>query len=85
MYSSTTPIDEHRVCSRWLLTCTNNMVDYMGEEFMHNLVEGVRQDIPIWKNKVHRARPVLCAGDTYLGEFRQWARQFYSNPVGAEA
>ncbi|MFP6578824.1 MAG: Rieske 2Fe-2S domain-containing protein [Myxococcota bacterium] len=85
MYSSTTPINEHRVCSRWLLTCTNNMVDYMGEEFMHKLVEGVKQDIPIWKNKVHRARPVLCAGDTYLGEFRQWARQFYSNPVGGEA
>ena len=84
MYSSTTPIDETRVHSRWLLTCSNNMVDFVGEEFMTSLVEGVQQDMPIWKNKVHRARPVLCAGDTYLGDFRKWAKQFYTNPVGAE-
>jgi hypothetical protein len=31
---------------------------------------------------VHRARPVLCEGDVYLAEFRKWARQFYTNPVG---
>ena len=84
MYSSTTPIDETRVHSRWLLSCSKNMVDFMGEEFMTSLVEGVQQDMPIWKNKVHRARPVLCAGDTYLGDFRKWAKQFYTNPVGAE-
>ena len=35
----------------------------------------------IWKNKVHRARPVLCEADTYLVEFRKWARQFYSQPA----
>jgi phenylpropionate dioxygenase-like ring-hydroxylating dioxygenase large terminal subunit len=84
LYSSTTPIDETRVHSRWLLTCTRNMVDYMGEEFMNSLTEGVQQDMPIWKNKVHRARPVLCTGDTYIGDFRKWAKQFYTNPVGAE-
>jgi hypothetical protein len=27
---------------------------------------------------VHRARPVLCEADTYLAEFRQWVKQFYS-------
>jgi len=41
----------------------------------------VQQDFQIWKNKVHRVRPVLCEGDTYLAEFRKWARQFYTNPV----
>ena len=30
---------------------------------------------------MHRARPVLCEADIYLAEFRQWARQFYSDPV----
>jgi hypothetical protein len=81
MYSSTTPIDEKRVLSRWLLTATNNLVDLAGEEFMRGLVDGVQQDFQIWKNKVHRVRPVLCEGDTYLAEFRKWARQFYTNPV----
>ena len=82
MYSSTTPVDQGRVRSRWLMTCTRNMVDFMGEEFMNGLTEGVKQDLPIWNNKVHRARPVLCAGDTYLADFRKWAKQFYTNPVG---
>ena len=82
MFSSTTPIDHRRVHSRWLLTCTNNSVDLMGEEFMRSLVQGVQSDMPIWKNKVHRAQPVLCEEDTYLAEFRMWARQFYCDPEG---
>jgi len=77
MYSSTTPIDERRVHSRWLLTATRNWVDRAGEEFMQGLTQGVQQDFPIWSNKVHRARPVLCEADVYLAEFRRWARQFY--------
>jgi hypothetical protein len=81
MYSSTTPIDEKRVLSRWLLTATNNWVDLAGEEFMRGLTDGVQQDFTIWRNKVHRARPVLCEADVYLAEFRKWARQFYTHPV----
>lgn len=82
MYSSTTPIDEERVHSRWLLTATNNLVDIAGEEFMSKLLEGVQCDMPIWRNKVHRARPVLCEADDTLAEFRKWSRQFYSQPPG---
>ncbi len=81
MYSSTTPIEGKKVHSRWLLTATKNIVDFFGEEFMTGLTQGVQQDIPIWTNKVHRARPVLCEADNYLAEFRKWARQFYSHPV----
>ena len=82
MFSSTTPIDDQKVHSRWLLTATSNMVDLAGEEFMNALTQGVQQDFPIWQNKVHRARPVLCEADTYLAEYRKWARQFYTNPIG---
>ena len=77
MYSSTTPIDARRVHSRWLLTATRNFVDLAGEEFMRGLTQGVQQDFPIWSNKVHRARPVLCEADVYLADFRRWTRQFY--------
>jgi phenylpropionate dioxygenase-like ring-hydroxylating dioxygenase large terminal subunit len=82
MYSSTTPIDESKVHSRWLLTCTKNLVDVAGEEFMKSITAGVEQDFPIWQNKVHRARPVLCDADDTLAEFRKWARQFYTTPIG---
>ena len=41
----------------------------------------LRLDFTIWKNKVHRARPVLCEADVFLADFRKWARQFYTNPA----
>ena len=82
MFAATTPIDANRVHSRWLLTATRNMVDIAGEEFMHNVTTGIEQDLDIWKHKVHRASPVLCEADRDLADYRKWARQFYTQPVG---
>lgn len=81
LFTSTTPIDERRVISRWVLTATKDTADVAGEEFIAAFTAGVRQDLPIWKHKVHRARPVLCKADVHLAQFRKWARQFYSDPV----
>jgi nitrite reductase/ring-hydroxylating ferredoxin subunit len=81
MFSSTTPINARRSLSRWLLTCPNGTVDVVGEEFIRGLTQGVLQDMPIWKNKVHRAKPVLCKADRTIAEYRQWVRQFYSHPA----
>ncbi|MEN8181759.1 MAG: Rieske 2Fe-2S domain-containing protein [Myxococcota bacterium] len=80
MFSSTTPLDAGHSHSRWAFTVTRNLADVAGEEFIEGLSMGVRQDLRIWENKIHRARPVLCEADRYLAEFRQWARQFYSEP-----
>jgi phenylpropionate dioxygenase-like ring-hydroxylating dioxygenase large terminal subunit len=79
MFSSTAPIDARNTRSRWLFTVTRNMADLAGEEFIQALSSGVMQDMRIWRNKIHRARPVLCEADAHLGEFRKWARQFYSH------
>jgi hypothetical protein len=81
MFSSTMPIDTRRTLSRWLFTVTRNLADVAGEDFVQSLKAGVLQDLRIWSNKVHRARPVLCEADATLAAFRQWARQFYSDPV----
>jgi nitrite reductase/ring-hydroxylating ferredoxin subunit len=80
MYSSTSPVDRSHTHSRWLFTVTKNLADVAGEQFIQDLSAGVLQDLRIWENKVHRANPVLCEADQYLGEFRKWARQFYSDP-----
>jgi 3-ketosteroid 9alpha-monooxygenase subunit A len=80
MFSSTSPIDEGHCISRWVFTVSKNMADVAGEEFVQNMTEGVRQDLHIWENKIYRPRPLLCDGDRFLGEFRRWARQFYSSP-----
>ena len=81
MFSSTTPTDETNTISRWAFTVTKNMVDVAGEEFIQHLSTGINQDIRIWKNKIHRAQPVLCEADTFLAEFRRWTKQFYSDPA----
>lgn len=38
---------------------------------------GVEGDIPIWSNKIHRARPLLCDGDGPILRFRRYFEQFY--------
>ena len=83
LYSSTTPIELEpaRTVSRWVLSASKNMIDFVGDDFLHNLTEGVQQDQVIWANKVHRAKPVLCKADKYLAEYRRWVKQFYSDPA----
>jgi nitrite reductase/ring-hydroxylating ferredoxin subunit len=78
MFSSTSPIDRHNAISRWALTMTRNLVDTAGEDWLAAITKGVSDDMRIWTNKIHRAEPVLCEADKLLGEFRRWAKQFYS-------
>ncbi len=81
MFSSTTPVDAENTHSRWLFAVTRNAVDLGGEDFIQGLSTGVMQDMRIWKNKIHRAQPVLCEADEFLADFRRWTVQFYSNPA----
>ncbi len=78
MYTSTSPIDARRTVSRWLITTGEDLADTVGAEFLPWAIEGVKQDIPIWENKIHRTDPVLCKADRELAEFRRWVKQFYS-------
>ena len=41
--------------------------------------KGVEGDIPIWHNKIHRARPYLCDGDGPILRFRRYFEQFYTD------
>jgi 3-ketosteroid 9alpha-monooxygenase subunit A len=38
---------------------------------------GVLADLPIWNNKIHRSRPILCDGDGPILQYRKWFQQFY--------
>jgi nitrite reductase/ring-hydroxylating ferredoxin subunit len=78
LYTSTTAVNPNLTHSRWLLTVTKNLADVAGEEFIQQITKGVYDDLGIWTRKVHRAEPVLCEADNFLGEFRNWAKQFYS-------
>jgi hypothetical protein len=79
MFSSTSPVDQAHTVSRWIFTVSKNLADLVGEDFIQGLSTGVLADMRIWENKIYRPTPVLCDGDQFLGHFRQWAKQFYSN------
>jgi nitrite reductase/ring-hydroxylating ferredoxin subunit len=81
MFSSTSPVDTSHTVSRWIFTVSKNMADLAGEEFIEGMTTGVTADMRIWENKIYRPNPVLCDGDTFLGQFRKWCRQFYSEQV----
>jgi phenylpropionate dioxygenase-like ring-hydroxylating dioxygenase large terminal subunit len=81
-----TPIDEERVHMRLSFTgrklADSDSTKGLGRAFMSEIERQFGQDIPIWENKIHHARPVLCDGDGPIGLVRQWAKQFYLDAPG---
>ena len=51
--------------------------------FVAELERQYRQDIPIWENKIHLERPVLCDGDGPIALLRRFYRQFYPDGPAA--
>jgi phenylpropionate dioxygenase-like ring-hydroxylating dioxygenase large terminal subunit len=49
----------------------------VGEAFVAEIERQYAQDIPIWENKIHLERPVLCDGDGPIPLLRSFYRQFY--------
>jgi len=66
---------------RWLprAQATRLVARMVFRGFVHDL----RQDFPMWEHKRYIERPALAAGDGPIGRYRQWARQFYSEPERA--
>jgi len=81
VYSTAQPVSLHETHMRWTLIVTRSIVDFVGDEVMRGIKEGIGQDMPIWRHKVYHAKPVFCRGDTPLVNFRKWVRQFYLQPA----
>ena len=76
------PIDRERVHMRLALAVrrlpNSDATRGVGKAFIAEIERQFEQDIRIWENKLHLARPLLCDGDGPIGTLRRWARQFYS-------
>ncbi len=83
----TTPIDDSTVELRFnfMVKKMGGMETNVGKAFIKEVTRQVEQDIPIWENKVHLDRPLLCDGDGPIALFRRWSKQFYVWPEGAAA
>ncbi|MSP58769.1 MAG: Rieske (2Fe-2S) protein [Myxococcales bacterium] len=85
----TIPIDEHYVDVRLFHSIRRTPFEHVNEQleaqYFKIFKATVEQDIVIWENKLHLARPLLCEGDGPIAAFRKWARQFYSEDEVARA
>ena len=86
MVNSATPIDEETTDVSFAYSVRQDLGssgDGSGEAagsgaaIIRDLEKQMAQDIPIWENKAHWERPVLCDGDGPIGVLRQWAKQWY--------
>ena len=81
--TTTTPIDRRHVRLLW-----NFYFPPAVEAFADDVIDGVvgahglNADIPIWRDKVFRDRPLLVKGDGPIPEFRRWYAQFYDGRPG---
>lgn len=78
MHTATTPIDRRHVRLLWNFYFPPSTVA-LAAEIIDGVVgpHGLLADVPIWRDKVFRERPLLVRGDGPITEFRRWYAQFY--------
>ncbi len=87
LVATTTPIDDETVQIRFNFTVrkleSERSTSSVADAFVAEINRQVMQDIPIWENKVHLARPALADTDGPIMQYRKWASQFYLEPAEA--
>lgn len=85
LVSSTTPIDEDHVDTRFNFSIKKmgggSITRGVGKAFIDEVSRQLEQDIPLWENKIQWEHPLLCDGDGPIALFRRWSKQFYSYPA----
>ena len=77
MYNTSQPVSRKETLSRWALAVTNEIAETVGDAAMQGIMDGIDDDMKIWRHKIHRDKPAFCKGDSDLVTFRKWVRQFY--------
>lgn len=79
MINTATPIDEQRTDVSFAYTVRaagDTRSQHLAEAVIEDLKEQFEHDRPIWENKAHWTRPVLCDGDGPIPTYRKWYAQF---------
>lgn len=76
--TATTAIDRRHVRLLWHFYLPVGLVG-AADDIMEGVTgpHGLMADVPIWRDKVFRDRPLLVKGDGPIAEFRRWYSQFY--------
>jgi phenylpropionate dioxygenase-like ring-hydroxylating dioxygenase large terminal subunit len=79
-----TPIDGERVDARYTFLVQRDdtgQMSRLGLGMMKDFLKQIGQDIPIWENKIYRAKPQLASGESAVTTFRKWAQRAYPEPA----
>ncbi|HEY4224099.1 MAG TPA: Rieske 2Fe-2S domain-containing protein, partial [Myxococcota bacterium] len=72
----TTPIDDERVTQRFAFIAKKDgnplLRAIVSSVFIKEVARQFEQDTPIWENKKHLVKPILCDGDGPIWTFRKW-------------
>ncbi len=79
VHTATTPIDRRHVRLLWNFYLPDATVA-VADEIIDGVTgaHGLLADVPIWRDKIFRSRPLLVKGDGPVTEFRRWYEQFYA-------
>lgn len=82
VFTATTPIDRRHVRLLWHFYLPASLAD-AADDIMDGVTGeyGLGADLPIWRDKVFRERPLIVKGDGPIVEFRRWYSQFYEGSV----
>ena len=84
LIASVLPIDENDVDVRFSFTLKKigdaDVTRAVGRALVADIEKQMNENKPIWENKRHLPRPLLCDGDGPIAQFRRWSEQFYSWP-----
>ena len=83
VYNSAQPISRNETLLRWTLIVRNEIAEFVGDQVMDGIIEGLSDDYPIWENKVHRKqlfsvkamRPLCCSESGSVSSTSQRVRE----------
>jgi len=82
MVNTATPIDEEYTDVSFAYTVHKkggaDAHHGVGAAIIRDLEKQMSQDIPIWENKIHLSKPLLCEGDGPIASYRRWTEQFHA-------
>ena len=88
MMNTSTPIDQEMTDVSFAYTvraCGEERKLHLAEAIVEDLKNQFDHDRPIWENKAHWTRPVLCDGDGPIPHYRKWYRQSVEPGAGRES
>jgi phenylpropionate dioxygenase-like ring-hydroxylating dioxygenase large terminal subunit len=86
--ATTVPVDDEHTEVRFNFVVRKfddeKLTSTVADAFVSEINKQIREDTPIWENKVFLRVPALADSDGPILKFRKWYAQFYAEPMKSE-